>query len=153
MSRKSAAMMPTAEGASMPNSSDEMFAESFLHLPAGEFDMLFEPLQTTSSFDPSSIPQSFSGPSLPLPYNSPLFPPGVNLLCPAESLLPTSTQSDSGTTLCSVAYELIRENNKRGIDMIEIGIRLWNGFVKDDGAGGCKVKNELLFSVLEYIKG
>ena len=137
----------------MPNGSDEMFAESFLQLPADEFDMLFEPLQTTSSFDPSSIPQSFSGPFLPLPYDSPLFPPGVNLLCPAESLLPTSTQSDSGTTLCSVAYELIREHNKRGIDMIEIGIRLWNGFIKDDGAGGCKVESELLFSVLEYIKG
>jgi hypothetical protein len=153
MSRKSTAMMPTTEGPSIPNGSDEMFADSFLQLPADEFDMLFEPLQTTSSLDPSSIPQSVSGPSLPLPYDSPLFPLGVNLLCPPESLLPTSSQSDSGTTLCSVAYRLICEHNKRGIDMIEIGIRLWNGFVKDDGAAGCKVENELLFSVLEYIKG
>lgn len=153
MSRKSAAMVPTADGASMPNDSDEMFAESFLQLPTDEFDMLFEPLQTTSSFDPSAIPQGFPGSSLPFPYDSPLSPPGVNLLCPAESLLPTSSRSDGGTTLCSVAYELIREHNKRGIDMIEIGIRLWNGFIKDDGAGGCKVENELLFSVLEYIKG
>ncbi|PMD11971.1 hypothetical protein NA56DRAFT_695808 [Hyaloscypha hepaticicola] len=149
----SAAMVPTADGARMPNSSDEMFADSFLQLPADEFGMLFEPLQTTSSFDSSSITQRFSGPFLPLPYNPPLVPPGVNLLCPVESLLPISSQSDSGTTLCSVAYELIREHNKRGIDMIEIGIRLWNGFVKGDRAGGCKVENELLFSVLEYLKG
>jgi hypothetical protein len=153
MSRKSATMVPTADGASMPNGSDEMFAESFLQLPPDEFDMLFEPPQTASSFDPSSIPQSFSRSSLPFPYDSPLSPPGANLLCPAESLLPTSSHSDSGTTLCSVAYELIHEHNKKGIDMIEIGIRLWNGFIKDDGAGGCKVENELLFSVLEYING
>ncbi len=151
--RKSAAIVPMADGASMPNSLDQMFADSFLQLPADEFGMLFEPLQTTSSFDSSSMTQSFSGPSLPLPYHSSLVTPGVNLLCPIESLLPISSQSDSGTTLCSVAYELIREHNKRGIDMIEIGIRLWNGFVKGDGAGGCKVENELLFSVLEYIKG
>ena len=153
MSRKSAAMEPTAGEASMPDGSDEMLAESFLRLPADDFDMLFEALQSTSSLEPSYIPRSFSAPSLPFPYDSPLSPPGVNLLCPAESLLPTSSRSDGGTTLCSVAYELIREHNKRGIDMIEIGIRLWNGFIKDDGAGGCKVESELLFSVLEYIKG
>lgn len=145
--------MPTADGASMPNSLDEMFAEPFLQLSVDESGMLFEPLQTASPFDPSSIPQSFSEPSLPLPYDSPLSPTRASLLCPVESLLPTSSQPNSGTTLCSVAYELIREHNKRGVDMIEIGIRLWNGFVKDDGAGGCKVENELLFSVLEYLKG
>jgi len=153
MSRKSAAMKPAADEASMPDGSDEMLAESFLQLPADEFDMLFEPLQSTSSFDPSSILQSFSAPSLPFPYDSPLSAPGVNPLCPAISLLPTSSQPDSGTTLCSVAYELVREHNKRGVDMIEIGIRLWNGFVKGEGDGGCKVENELLSSVLEYIKG
>ena len=56
-------------------------------------------------------------------------------------------------TLCSVAYDMIREQNKRGVDMIEIGIRLWNGFVKGEGGSGCKVENDLLYSVLEYIKG
>ena len=153
MSRKSAAVEPTADEASMPDGSDEMLAESFLQLPADEFDMLLEPLQSTSSFEPSSIPQSFSAPSLPFPYYLSLSAPGVNPLCPAESLLPTSNQPDSGTTLCSVAYELVREHNNRGVDMIEIGIRLWNGFVKGEGDGGCKVENELLYSVLEYIKG
>jgi hypothetical protein len=143
-------MEPTTDEASIPDGLDEMLAESFLQLPADEFDMLFEP---RSSFEPSSIPQSFSAPSLALPYDSSLSAPGINPLCPAESLLPTCSQPDSGTTLCSVAYELVREHNKRGVDMIEIGIRLWNGFVKGDGDNGCKVENELLSSVLEYIKG
>jgi hypothetical protein len=60
---------------------------------------------------------------------------------------------DSGTTLCSEAYELLWRHNSRGVDVIEIGIRLWNGFRKGDGDQGCKVENKLLFSVLEYISG
>jgi hypothetical protein len=60
--------------------------------------------------------------------------------------------SDSDSTLCSVAFSLVRQHNKRGVDMIEIGIRLWNGFIKGGVDGdGCKVENKLLFSVLEYI--
>jgi hypothetical protein len=153
MSRKSAPMKPTSDEASMPDGSDEMPAESFLQLPADEFDMLFEPLQSTSSFDPSSMLQSFSAPSLPFSYDSSLSASGINPLCPAEFLLPTSSQRNSRTILCSVAYQLVREHNKRGVDMIEIGIRLWNGFVKCEGDGGCKVEKELLSSVLEYIKG
>jgi hypothetical protein len=152
MYRKAATTVPN-EVASLPNTSDEMFADSFLQLPADDFDMMFEPLQTNSSFDPSFVPESPSRSPPPFPYDSSLTLLVDNPLCPAESFLPTSSQSDNGTTLCSVAYELIREHNKRGIDMIEIGIRLWNGFVKGDGVCGCKVENELLFSVLEYIKG
>jgi hypothetical protein len=54
--------------------------------------------------------------------------------------------------LCSVAFELVRQHNKRGLDMIEIGIRLWNGFMKGDpDGGGCKVDTKLLNNVLEYI--
>lgn len=61
-------------------------------------------------------------------------------------------QKECDTTLCIVAYDMIRQQNKRGVDMIEIGIRLWNGFVKGERDDeGCKVKNDLLFSVLEYI--
>jgi hypothetical protein len=141
------------EVASLHNTSDEMLVDSFLQLPADEFDMMFGPLQTNSSFDSSFMPESPPGPPLPFPHDSSLTPLVDNPLCPAESFLLTSSQSDKGTTLCSVAYELIREHNKRGIDMIEIGIRLWNGFVKGDGVCGCEVENELLFSVLEYIKG
>ncbi|CZR58465.1 uncharacterized protein PAC_08357 [Phialocephala subalpina] len=65
-----------------------------------------------------------------------------------------SPQKECDTTLCTVAYDMIRQQNNRGVDMIEIGIRLWNGFVKGEKDDeGCKVKNDLLFSVLEYIKG
>jgi hypothetical protein len=48
---------------------------------------------------------------------------------------------------------MIRQHNKKGVDMIEIGIRLWNGFVKGDRDDeGCKVSNKQLFSVLDYIR-
>jgi hypothetical protein len=47
---------------------------------------------------------------------------------------------DSGTTLCSEAYELLRRHNNRGVDMIEIGIRLWNGFRKVMGIKAAKLK-------------
>ncbi|KAM0145909.1 hypothetical protein ACHAQE_011016 [Botrytis cinerea] len=149
----SAAMKPTADEASMPDGSDEMCAESFLQLPTDDFDMLFEPLQSIDYFEPSYIPQSVSESSLPFPYDASLSLQDVNTLCSAEFLLPASSQSGTGTTLCSVAYKLVREHNKRGVDIIEIGILLWNGFIKGEGDGGCKVETELLSSVLEYIKG
>lgn len=62
-------------------------------------------------------------------------------------------ESDGATTLCSVAYDLVRQHNKKGVDMMEICIRLWNGLVKGAEGEGCKVENKLLFSVLEYIRG
>lgn len=144
---------PVADEASILDASEEMLAESSLQLPEDAFGMFFEPLQSTPYFDPSFIPPSFSPHPLPFPHELPLSPQGIKPPCPTESLLPTSCLPNSGTTLCSVAYELVREQNKRAVDMIEIGIRLWNGFLKGEGAGGCRVDNELLASVLEYIKG
>jgi hypothetical protein len=62
------------------------------------------------------------------------------------------SSSESGTTLCTVAYGLVRKHNRKGLDMTEIGIRLWNGFSKGEQDGeGCKVENRLLFGVLESI--
>lgn len=69
--------------------------------------------------------------------------------CTTSLSLPTN--SDKDLTLCTVAYDMIKNHNTRGVDMIEIGIRLWNGFVKGEGDSGCKVQNKLLFGVLEYI--
>ena len=57
------------------------------------------------------------------------------------------------TTLCSTAYELVSQHNNKGIDMIEIGIRLSNGFRKGDGDSGCRVENKLLFDLLDDISG
>ncbi|RDL35844.1 uncharacterized protein BP5553_06456 [Venustampulla echinocandica] len=94
----SAAMNPTADEASVPDGLDEMLAEPFLQFSADEFDMLFEPLQSTSPFDPSSVPQRALRAFSALPYDSSLSAPGVNPLCPVESLLPSSSQPDSRTT-------------------------------------------------------
>lgn len=159
MSQKSTVLMPTADGAGMPDVSADLLAASFLQIPMDEFSSLFDPVQANPSFDPSSTSQSFAGSPLPLLYSSSLSPLSssplstVRPLYPTESSLLATSKLDSGTTLCSVAYELVRQHNKRGVDMIEIGIRLWNGFVKGDEVGGCKVENKLLFSVLEYISG
>jgi hypothetical protein len=61
---------------------------------------------------------------------------------------------ESDTILCAVAYDLVRQHNKKGVDMIEIGIQLWNGFRKGNGdIEDCRVENKLLFSVLENING
>lgn len=93
------------------------------------------------------------------PYVSPL---SDNQAARPESASPLITgdfghlnaaKSDSATTLCSVAYDLVRQHNKKGVDMMEICIRLYNGLIKGDEGEGCKVENKLLFSVLEYIRG
>ncbi|TAQ90593.1 hypothetical protein B7494_g1084 [Chlorociboria aeruginascens] len=86
----------------------------------------------------------------------PEWPSIVDSLTPCQSWPSriSGSKSERDTTLCSVAYELVRQHNHRGLDMIDIGIRLWDGFrkgSKDDE--GCKVENKLLFSVLEYISG
>lgn len=97
--------------------------------------------------------------TVPFPYVS--LPSDNQAACP-ESTSPLITsdlghlnaaKSDSAATLCSVAYDLVRQHNKKGVDMMEICIRLWNGLIKGDEGEGCKVENKLLFSVLEYIRG
>lgn len=64
-----------------------------------------------------------------------------------------TTQKECDTTLCSLAYDMIRQNDKKGVDMIEIAIILWNGFVKGSRVDeGCRVDNKLLHNVLDYIR-
>jgi hypothetical protein len=62
-------------------------------------------------------------------------------------------QKGGDTTPCTLAYKMIREHNKKGLDIVEICIRLWNGFVKGEENGeGCMVETKLLFNVLDYIR-
>lgn len=99
---------------------------------------------------------------MPIPCTS-LLPNSCNLTAwcppplshnPRDLASVETAQKESDTTLCTIAYEMILQNNKKGVDMIEIAIRLWNGFVQGDrGDEGCKVENKLLHSVLDYIRG
>ena len=153
-----AGVSKSTEGLAGQYDSEDLLAETFLELPNDEFDFSFD--QANSLFDPSLMPQLFDELSLPIANHTPqprssscplsAVPPPC---CPDESHLPPSNRLESEMTLCSVAYDMIRQHNKRGVDMIDIGIRLWNGFVKGEGDSGCKVENDLLYSVLEYIKG
>ncbi|KAE8328237.1 hypothetical protein BDV39DRAFT_204077 [Aspergillus sergii] len=58
------------------------------------------------------------------------------------------------TTLCAIAEELIKQHNRRGLDMAEIQKKLWagfsNGLTTDEG---CRVQNQVLFQVLDEISG
>ncbi|KAH7384943.1 hypothetical protein BKA64DRAFT_153787 [Cadophora sp. MPI-SDFR-AT-0126] len=145
-----------AATAPLPDFTDEMLAKSFLNLPGDDIpgedlELVFDTTQEAPAFDYPGMPLEPSpsamctAPSASIPTEPPMF------FC-SQSSLPSTSQCDTGTTLCSEAYEMLRQHNKKGIDMIEIGIRLWNGFTKGDERG-CKVDNKLLFSVLEYISG
>jgi hypothetical protein len=132
---------------------------------------LLELSEEEFNFNPSSSAQGTSAVGTPLvsrildgteafPYASllsddqPACPPSAFPLITGDLGHLNAAKSDSDTTLCSVAYDLVRQHNKKGVDMMEICIRLWNGLIKgDEGDEGCKVENKLLFSVLEYIRG
>lgn len=56
------------------------------------------------------------------------------------------------TTLCAIAEELINQYNTRGVDLVEIRRKLWDGFRKGLTTGeGCRVQNQILFQVLDEI--
>lgn len=61
--------------------------------------------------------------------------------------------STSSTTLCSQAYLIIQHHNRRQLPREAVERWLWPGFI-DRGPSaehGCRVDNQLLFGLLEYI--
>jgi hypothetical protein len=130
----------------------------FFDIPEGEFHF-FDLDRTIPTVDgpPTTVhvDECSNGfPSTPILSNCrPMCPQLAGSLTPRDCSPTNVATGEDDTTLCSEAYELVRKHNNRGVDMIEIGIRLWNGFRKGDGDQGCKVENKLLFSVLEYISG
>ncbi|EPE29043.1 hypothetical protein GLAREA_00201 [Glarea lozoyensis ATCC 20868] len=127
-------------------------------IPVGEDELLtdgyglgFELLAAASSLDSFSMMPGASACCQSFPWDSFSSTPSDNPIGLSE--IPSEPQRPLETTPCSAAYALIREHNKKGIDMIEIGILLWNGFAKGEGGGGCTVDKNLLLSVLEYIRG
>ena len=130
-----------------------------LELPEEEFNFdLSNSTLGTSAVGTPVASQIFDG-NVPFPYvsllsdNQVACPPSASPLITGDLGHLNAAKSDSDTTLCSVAYDLVRQHNKKGVDMMEICIRLWNGLMKGDEGEGCKVENNFLFSVLEYIRG
>ncbi|KAH6717116.1 hypothetical protein BKA61DRAFT_573176 [Leptodontidium sp. MPI-SDFR-AT-0119] len=139
---------------------DVLLADTFLNLPgdgfpSDEFGLFYDGIQEAPAFETPTMPQDVPEPSqctTSISTSSSSVPAdALSTFCNGSSL-PSISQCDTESTLCSEAYEMLRQHNKKGVDMIEIGIRLWNGFTKGDG-NGCKVENKLLFSVLEYVSG
>lgn len=77
-----------------------------------------------------------------------------SLCCPVgESGLDSwSSEEDVlNTTLCAIAEDLIVQYNARGTDIEELRQRLSSGFTKGQPGDGCRVKNNILFQVLDEI--
>jgi hypothetical protein len=72
--------------------------------------------------------------------------------CAEDCNCPTSNGSTRSTTACTEAYQMVLQYNRKGLDMVEINIRLWSGFrAGKEGDGGCTVDNKVLFDLLGYI--
>jgi hypothetical protein len=63
-----------------------------------------------------------------------------------------SDESDKVTTLCSIAYRLAFQCNKRGLGDVELNVRMQHGFRPGrNSTEGCRVDNRVLLSVLSEI--
>ncbi|KFY45041.1 hypothetical protein V494_01170 [Pseudogymnoascus sp. VKM F-4513 (FW-928)] len=113
-----------------------------LELPEEEFNFdLSNSTLGTSAVGTPVASQIFDG-NVPFPYvsllsdNQVACPPSASPLITGDLGHLNAAKSDSDTTLCSVAYDLVRQHNKKGVDMMEICIRLWNGLMKGDEGEG-----------------
>lgn len=81
-------------------------------------------------------------------YSGPAEPPFYSV---AAAFVTASTT----TTLCSQAYILIQQCNRRGLSMALVQSWLWPGFSHGEDAlvNGCRVDSGLLQGLLEYISG
>ena len=62
------------------------------------------------------------------------------------------TTEDESTMLCAEAYLLIEQQNFKGVHQKDVATWLWTGFRKSPKPGeGCRVKTDLLFSLLTFI--
>ncbi|OKL60630.1 hypothetical protein UA08_04163 [Talaromyces atroroseus] len=81
--------------------------------------------------------------------------PSIASLCdcgPESTTKWPKSDSSADTTLCEVAQDLIDVYNIRGVDINIIKQRLWPGF-RDGDSAGCRVRNNLLFEILDELSG
>lgn len=114
--------------------------------------------EATMSFDLSAPLIDFPAPvpNSPLPHRPPEKDSSgkscTGGFCAKDCNCPTSDGSSSSTTACTEAYKMVLQYNHKGLDMVEINIRLWSGFkAGNQGCGGCTVDNKVLFDLLGYI--
>jgi hypothetical protein len=123
----------------------------------GDFDLLNWP-DEPPALDFSQIINELTGSQLPaaaLPAQNLDTPSLPSSSCCADShCCSRPGDSDEDRTSCSVAFELVRRYNSKGLNMVEICVRLWGGFrVGKKGREDCTVNNKVLFGVLDHISG
>jgi hypothetical protein len=101
---------------------------------------------------------SLPGLSLDIP-SSLIDPPCINLQ--DDPLLAASATTDhlnallhpvsAGVTLCSIAYSLVLQHNKKGYDLAQLDVKLQVGYTGRSISAGCTVDNKVLFGVLAEI--
>ncbi|KAF2687105.1 arsenate resistance ArsH [Lentithecium fluviatile CBS 122367] len=127
---------------------------------------LFDTITTHGNNAPPNFDMStdFPEPSLPVPsalsilqYPNPIPTPqtlpyqqATTSISPSpmENLIRSSSPD---ATLCSVAYSLILQHNKKGYDFAQLDLRLRIGYKGCGIANGCTVDNKVLFRVLAEI--
>lgn len=148
--------MPNVPPESMPRGDENIF--DMLVIPEAEVSDSIALPDATPSFD-------ISAPLIDIPtlvQNSPFLqmPPErgssdkscTGGFCAEDCNCPTSNGSTCSTTACTEAYKMVLQYNRKGLDMVEINIRLWSGFrAGKEGCGGCTVDNKVLFDLLGYI--
>jgi hypothetical protein len=152
-------LTPGTVGEYTPPVNSDPFNASLVPVVEGDFG-LFNWTDVPSSLDFSEALHDIAGPSLetstlpvPLGGEPPPLPP-TGSFCTDGCNCPTSGNSDGDTTPCTIAYEMVRRYNRKGLDMVEICVRLWNGFrVDKEGSNGCTVNSRVLFRLLDYISG
>jgi hypothetical protein len=66
--------------------------------------------------------------------------------------VPETSISSESTTLCSVAFSLVMSNNRKGYNSTDLDVKLSSGYIYNTAAsGGCRIQNNILFSVLAEI--
>jgi hypothetical protein len=148
--------IPDVAGGDISPSSDSFFHPS--PIPEVAEPDLF---QWTDLPTPSNLSQALLGAAEPSPAappptirlrSNPLSQPPTGAVCIDDCNCPTSDDSDGDATSCALAYQMVLQSNAKGLDMVEIQIRLWNGFRKGkNGSNDCAVDNKVLFELLDYI--
>lgn len=81
--------------------------------------------------------------------------PALNSLGDCRDACVSTGRCDSApetTTLCSLAYRLVAQCNRQGLDMHAIHVRMQHGFQQGRSPGeGCRVDNQVLLATLTEI--
>lgn len=148
--------MPNVDTGSIPPADENLF--DMLLLPGADASDSVTWSDATPLFDVSAPLIDFSTPAQIPPLLQ--MPSGRDSSaktctggsCAGDCNCPTSSGSTCSATLCTEAYQMVLQYNTKGLDMVEINIRLWSGFrAGKEGGRGCTVDNKVLFDLLGYI--